>query len=567
MSKVFSIIYTIVLVIIGCENIYTLQKLHDINVLVVFLSLAFLTIVFISDRKKESEDISWGFLPITLMAFLLYSAISFYFSANADLSIYPALKSLGALFLTLALLYLIKDIETLKQAFLLIFILAGMLAMFGILQQFVPSLLHQQNKFNSTSTSLFTNPNFFSGYLVIHIPIGFYLMCHGRSGIGRMGLAGLWVMVWIALGFSGSPGGQLLAIAQALSLTAYLYIRKDLRNLKLLGWSLLIAILIYFSIIEFISGNTLVGAEALQDSLIRRPWVWEHLENRFMYWTGAWSIFKDHWLVGSGLWTFIELYPQTGLKYTPPHAHNMYLQTLAETGLVGFGFLMACLIILFKTFVGIFKRGGAERKDIGFYIAISLSCFLLHNLIEYNWLTSNFIYIFVFLIISVEILNRDPKINNNIMWNAKYFGPKIIPFIIIVGAFSVMQYYRYHREIHEILTSETIEQVSGHTVRAQKFCNRCGSPSYLSGIANLEAFRRSKEKPYLVQAEHEFNTVLRLNPYGLGTYLMLGETNRLLENFPEAKNNYKNAMQDPRYRNAALQGLSQLNKTIEKLKP
>jgi putative inorganic carbon (hco3(-)) transporter len=316
MSKIFSIIYTIVLVLIGCENIYLLQNLQDINVLVVFLSLVFLLIVFISDCKMGSEDISWGLLPITLLAFLLYSAISFYFSFNADMSMYPTFKIIGSLFLTLALLYFLKDIERLKKALLLIFILAGTHAFFGILQQFVPSLLHRHNIFNSTSTSVFTNPNFFSGYLVIHIPLGFYLMSHCNSNIRKIALAALWIMVWVALGFSGSPGGQLLAILQVVALTTYLWLKKDLRNVILLGWSLVIALLIYFVIIKFFIANPRIGDEVIQDAFIRRPWVWEHLENRFMYWTGAWSIFKEHGLLGSGLWTFVELYPQTGLKYT-----------------------------------------------------------------------------------------------------------------------------------------------------------------------------------------------------------------------------------------------------------
>jgi hypothetical protein len=149
-----------------------------------------------------------------------------------------------------------------------------------------------------------------------HIPLGFYLMSHCNSNIRKIALAALWIMVWVALGFSGSPGGQLLAILQVVALTTYLWLKKDLRNVILLGWSLVIALLIYFVIIKFFIANPRIGDEVIQDAFIRRPWVWEHLENRFMYWTGAWSIFKEHGLLGSGLWTFVELYPQTGLKYT-----------------------------------------------------------------------------------------------------------------------------------------------------------------------------------------------------------------------------------------------------------
>ena len=137
----------------------------------------------------------------------------------------------------------------------------------------------------------------------------------------------------------------------------------------------------------------------------------------------------EHWFLGSGLWTYFELYPQTGLGRTPPHAHNMYFQTAVETGLVGLGLLVACIIKAYSTFISIFKKGTSERKtDKAYYIVVSLSSYLIHNLIEYNWLISNFIYYFVFLLISLEVLNRDnpASIKCTYFVDAKGFWPKII---------------------------------------------------------------------------------------------------------------------------------------------
>ena len=82
-------------------------------------------------------------------------------------------------------------------------------------------------------------------------------------------------------------------------------------------------------------------------------------------------------------------------------------------------------------------------------------------------------------------------------------------------------------------------------------------PHYLSGIAHLEVFRRSNKKESLIQAETDL--ILR-NPYGSATYLMLGETKSLQGKMSEARNFYKKAMKDPRYRNVALEGLKNLEK-------
>ncbi|MBT3185026.1 MAG: O-antigen ligase family protein [Nitrospina sp.] len=564
MLNIFPFFYLVVIVFLGCENIYFLKNIHDTNALLAFLSLAFLGMTFVLRKDEERAGHGVGILSVTLIVFLLFSATSFYFSLNADLSLYPALKVFNALLLAIALVYFLKDIETLRKAFLIIFILAGIHAGFGILQQFVPSLLYQPNKFGSTSTSFFSNPNYFSGYLVIHIPIGFYLLAHCRSSIWRMTLGGIWTMVWAAIGFSGSPGGQLLAAFMVLGMAVYLLKKKNYRDLKILGWCLIFALLVYIGLVSLLGHGSEPGSATTSGSMVRRPWVWAHMENRLIYWTGAWSIFKEHWLLGSGLWTFVELYSQTGLKYNPPHAHNMYLQTATETGLVGFGLLMACLTALGATLVRVFKRGSPDVAGINFYIALSLSGFLLHNLIEYNWLISDFIYLFVFLVISVEVLNRETQGQEKwtLMSGAKEFWPKAVSIIIVLGAFTIWQYYSYHRLIsHGISSSQTVDELFANIERAKKLCHQCGRPHYLSGTLHLAAFRQSGDLQNLSQAENDFNEVARRNPYGMATYLMLGEIKSLQGNFSEARKYYKKSIKDPRSRNAALTGLKNLEKS------
>ena len=129
------------------------------------------------------------------------------------------------------------------------------------------------------------------------------------------------------------------------------------------------------------------------------------------------------------------------------------------------------------------------------------------------------------------------------------------------GAFTVLRYYRYHRIVaHDILLSPSVEELFANTARAKDICSRCGRPYFLSGVAHLEEVLRSNNNQNLIQVENDFNEAIRRNPYGLGAYLMLGETKILQGDFSEVRKFYERAMKDPKNRNAALAGLKNLEK-------
>jgi putative inorganic carbon (hco3(-)) transporter len=570
LSMLNTVLAFIAIIIAFLESgaIYLHLNIHDLNALIAFLLLTIGSMVFILRKGKESCRISG--LAIALFLFFLYSASSFYFSSNADLSGYPAFKFLNALFLATALLVLIDDIKILKKSLTLIFIFAGIHAGFGVLQQIMPSLLNNPEKFSSVSSSLFANPNFYSGYLVIHIPIGFLLLSQYKSAFHKNAIHFILVLIWVALGLSGSPGGELIALLMILATIGYMLKTKATQELKALGWTLVFALLLYFSLKNLFHQSPVSQSDTLASAWVARPWVWEHIENRFMYWTGAWSIFLEHWIWGSGLWTFLELYPQTGLNYTPPHAHNMYLQTLAETGLLGFGFLTVCLYHLIKTSMRTFKDRNADTKKYNFYISLSLSGLLLHNLIEYNWLTSNFIYYFTFLVVSIDILNRETSSRSTcfVIQNKKWLMTTGVIIFLALGAFTLSQYYRYQRVMSEdIPASATIEELAVNVERAIDHCSHCGGPHYLSGFINLQEYYRTKDIQYLAHAEIEINEVIRLNPNGMGMYLLLGEIKGTQGNNLEAISHYKKAMKDSRFKNAALEGLNNLKKKQSRSQP
>ena len=149
------------------------------------------------------------------------------------------------------------------------------------------------------------------------IPIGALLLCASRGGIVSFGVELLFLVSIVLLQRAGTKhlltGGMVLVAA--LSLVSWLGVKQVLSR--------------------FASLQTLEVRENKRASM-------RH---------GAWHIFLDHPVLGTGLGTFRTVYPPYETLYDGKivdHAHNDYLETLAETGILG-GLCCAwfiCLLLL-----------------------------------------------------------------------------------------------------------------------------------------------------------------------------------------------------------------------------
>lgn len=107
---------------------------------------------------------------------------------------------------------------------------------------------------------------------------------------------------------------------------------------------------------------------------------------RILIWQSAWNMFKDHPILGVGLGQYTVNYQQ---KYILPqakepnlgHAHNNFMQMLAENGIVGFaGFVTMFGYIIFKNLLAWFK----VKNVYALMIVSATVCLLLQGFTEYN---------------------------------------------------------------------------------------------------------------------------------------------------------------------------------------
>jgi len=109
---------------------------------------------------------------------------------------------------------------------------------------------------------------------------------------------------------------------------------------------------------------------------------------RLVIWGDSTNIIRDFLLSGTGLGTFIDIYP--GYRSVPGnlifnHAHNDYIELLTNGGLIGAGLVLWFMSSVFHTTIKVFRT----RRD-SYSILMCLACMtgiisiLLHSITDFN---------------------------------------------------------------------------------------------------------------------------------------------------------------------------------------
>lgn len=198
--------------------------------------------------------------------------------------------------------------------------------------------------------------NALGGLAAIGLASAVVLLLRGRT---RMVSAGLVALFLVTLALTGSRGGWIAALVGGTLALALACDRTRIARMVAVAAGMLLAVAL------------VVSRGSLADDLAERggdrPW----------YWHVAWQEVTDSPLVGRGAGTF-EL---SWLEHQPidravVDAHSLYLETLAELGLVGLGLLGLAL----APPLVIALRHAHAPAAAGGYIA-----FLFHTGIDWDW--------------------------------------------------------------------------------------------------------------------------------------------------------------------------------------
>ena len=262
--------------------------------------------------------------------------------------------------------------------------LAFLVSLFGILQYFTfNGKLYWLRPLPLGATTPFgpyVNANHFAGFAELTMPMGIAMALSGSIQRDKLALISLCaVLPLAALVLCGSRGG-LASFFLELALLGYLVgRRRGGKKLLLTAASLALAaclLLLWLGTGRMISRLSTLSPEGISN------------DRRVSLFKDTWNIFVNHPWTGTGLGTLQAAYPRYATFYDGlivDHAHNDYLELLADTGIIGGLCGLGFLAILFWQARNNL-RVAATPMARSFYIGASSACvgLLVHSLVDFN---------------------------------------------------------------------------------------------------------------------------------------------------------------------------------------
>jgi O-antigen ligase len=240
----------------------------------------------------------------------------------------------------------------------------------------------------------FDQPNPFAGYLTTILPLSICMaLCPANPTRFRwisLGAAGL---LAIGIGLSQSRGAWLgAAVAAVCLLLAWSRFTRRLLIPCALGGALALALAVSGLLPAAILDRLGQTIEYFGVFDVRTVEVtsenWAVVE-RMAHWQAGWYMFIDHPWLGVGAGNYAQAYPQYFVgtwREALGHAHNYYLNILAELGVLGGGLLLLLLGLAFRQLGGALVRSELLRDS--FWRAVlagafaGLVVFCVHNMFD-----------------------------------------------------------------------------------------------------------------------------------------------------------------------------------------
>ncbi len=345
------------------------------------LTLLSLVIKSVTDRNFRWRYDGLGFLLLAFVMIYLFAAFSS-FAMVKSLSIWAIYAVfIAAYFL---IINLIDNPGQLRQL-LTTFVVSGLLVcLYGICQYLfgwdTAQAWMDEEMFSDIKMRIYStleNPNVLGEYILLVLPVAIGMFWTGRNVWEKITYAGISAVLFGALILTFSRGCWVgLLVAAAIFVT---FAAGKLWGLGLIALPIIPAILPESIINRFTS----IGD--MKDS---------STSYRVYIWMGTLAMIRDFWVsgIGMGAEAFTAVYPFYSYNgIVAPHSHNLFLQILVESGIVGivvFGLILAFFLKRMATGYQLGGGKGARLSTMITAISAGVCGFLVQGMFDncfYNY--------------------------------------------------------------------------------------------------------------------------------------------------------------------------------------
>jgi O-antigen ligase len=258
-----------------------------------------------------------------------------------------------------------------------------LVAIFGILQHLTFNgklYWFREMHYGGIPFGPYVNRNHFAGFVELVIPVSLVPLMLGKVRRERWFAVSIFALLPIGALFLSASRGGILSFAAEIGVLGLLLVLRRAGGRHVLAGGLVL--LLAFLLVSWLGVRQILERFSSMQSL--EVTVGKRATMR----QDAWHIFRDHPWTGTGLGTLPLVFPAYESLYDGKivnHAHNDYLEMLADTGLAG---ALGCAWFLGVLFFVSLKQ--LLVTDSSFAAALHLSglvacCgFLVHSLVDFN---------------------------------------------------------------------------------------------------------------------------------------------------------------------------------------
>ncbi|QPJ62176.1 MAG: hypothetical protein G3M70_09950 [Candidatus Nitronauta litoralis] len=500
MSGFIFSLFLIALHTIGVGSIHVPFDQLEITCLFLFLALSCLLFCLLEQKQKKEEILPDFAGSIWLALFFFWGMIGFFYSVRPEMSLQFFLKYITGIAL---LLFLHRTLKTLEQVRRLFWLLTSIAALQGVLswifQAYFPMV-------NVTINFVFINSNFRGGYLLFPLFMAATLLLTEKDKTRKITAWIMFVLIWAQLGFTNSRGANIAAGVAMFLLVWALIKNENKKNAGILALGFGAGrLLFHLLFINFGSGqedSSFAEVSAATSSFFFRQ----------LFWDGALKIFSDYPFIGSGPWTFSLLFPYKidfplssaipPIVLPPPHAHSIYLQTLAGMGLIGLCLFLTAFFKFFKGLFPVYLKNQGPEAVFALGLMIGMAGFLTHGLVETIWPSPYFIFTVTICFGAAQVIitkGFPQKANKDLKKTWTVFSIAIV----LVGTGTLWTTFNYSQKFVAARSPEIpMEEKFQMTEEAGELCPFCDRPLTFRAYLYTHLYEKTHDPVFRDKAIH-----------------------------------------------------------------
>lgn len=279
----------------------------------------------------------------------------------------------------IVLSFSIKDTSTLQRMLKILVYFGFGLAIFAIIQKATWNgklyWLRELTMQGSGPFGPFVSRNNYAGFINMLIPLSLGLALTRRSRERQL-LFGFFALIMAVSLFISLSRAGIISFFVGITMFALFLAWDRFRANK--RWALVAFVFAVFLYLLYL------GIDPIIDRFYKTDLA---REDRFAVWSATLSAFKDFYLTGSGMGTFIHIFP----FYTPQnininvifdHAHNDYLEFILEAGIIGTVLLLLFLYFFVRYIVN--SKWDRYTGIIKVSLLSSITTIVIHSIFDFN---------------------------------------------------------------------------------------------------------------------------------------------------------------------------------------